>query len=92
MPPLIDSRTQGKTVSQALIAALQNPALFPHPVEGFQVNETHISWVLLVGTILWGFFGYSTMSKRKDPDVPVRVAAALVSCELGQHFGESVEV
>jgi multidrug efflux pump subunit AcrB len=45
----------------------------------FFTEHRHISWVLLVGTILWGFFGYSTMSKRKDPDVPVRVAAALVS-------------
>ena len=36
-------------MSQALIAALQNPALYPHPVEGFQVIETHISWVLLTG-------------------------------------------
>lgn len=36
-------------MSQALIAALQNPALYPHPVDGFQVIETHISWVLLTG-------------------------------------------
>ncbi|MFO2465501.1 AAA family ATPase [Pseudomonas sp. 15FMM2] len=36
-------------MSQSLIAALQNPALFPHPVEEFQVIETHISWVLLTG-------------------------------------------
>ena len=40
---------QGSNVSQALIAALQNPALYPHPVEGFQLIETHISWVLLTG-------------------------------------------
>lgn len=36
-------------MSQALIAALQNPALYPHPVEQFQVIETHISWVVLTG-------------------------------------------
>ena len=36
-------------MSQSLIAALQNPALYPHPVDGFQVIETHISWVLLTG-------------------------------------------
>ena len=36
-------------MSQALIAALQNPALYPHPVDSFEVIETHISWVLLTG-------------------------------------------
>lgn len=36
-------------MSQTLIAALQNPALYPHPVERFEVIETHISWVLLTG-------------------------------------------
>jgi aminoglycoside phosphotransferase family enzyme len=36
-------------VSQSLIAALQDPALFPHAVDGFKVIETHISWVLLTG-------------------------------------------
>ncbi|MGV8783624.1 hypothetical protein ACV35H_33485, partial [Pseudomonas aeruginosa] len=40
---------QGYPVSQTLIAALQNPALYPHPVERFEVIETHISWVLLTG-------------------------------------------
>ena len=47
--PLCQHLQQGKTVSQALIAALQDPALYPHPVEGFTVIETHISWVLLTG-------------------------------------------
>jgi aminoglycoside phosphotransferase family enzyme/predicted kinase len=36
-------------VSQTLIAALQNPALYPHPVTAFNVIETHISWVILTG-------------------------------------------
>ena len=36
-------------MSQNLIAALQNPDLYPHEVEGFQVIETHISWVILTG-------------------------------------------
>ena len=40
---------EGFAVSQALITALQNPALYPHPVDGFQLIETHISWVLLTG-------------------------------------------
>jgi len=45
----------------------------------FFTENPHISWVLLVFTILWGIFSYAKMSKRKDPDIPVRVAAALLS-------------
>src|SRR6476661_4653285 len=42
-------------------------------------ERRHVAWVLLVGTILWGFFSYARMPKRKDPEIPVRVAAAIVS-------------
>lgn len=60
-------------MSQSLIAALQNPALFPHPVEGFQVIETHISWVLLTGPYVYkfkkpvnfGFLDFTTLAARK---------------------------
>ena len=31
--------SEGSPVSQSLIAALQNPALYPHPVEGFQSSK-----------------------------------------------------
>lgn len=41
------------------------------------VETRHVAWVLLVGTVLWGVFSYSRMPKRKDPDVPVRMAAAM---------------
>lgn len=59
-------------MSQSLIAALQNPTLFPHPVEGFQVIETHISWVLLTGPYVYkfkkpvnfGFLDFSTLEAR----------------------------
>lgn len=59
-------------MSQALIAALQNPALFPHPVEQFQVIETHISWVLLTGPFAYkikkpvnfGFLDFSSLADR----------------------------
>ena len=43
----------------------------------FFVETRHISWVLLIATCLWGFFGYLSMPQRKDPDIPVRVAVAL---------------
>ncbi|GIZ12233.1 bifunctional aminoglycoside phosphotransferase/ATP-binding protein [Pseudomonas sp. NCCP-436] len=60
-------------MSQALIAALQNPALYPHPVEGFQVIETHISWVLLTGSYAYkikkpanfGFLDFTTLDARR---------------------------
>jgi aminoglycoside phosphotransferase family enzyme/predicted kinase len=60
-------------VSQALIAALQNPALYPHPVEGFQVIETHISWVLLTGPyaykvkkpVNFGFLDFTDLASRQ---------------------------
>ncbi|WP_437883723.1 AAA family ATPase [Pseudomonas sp. LRF_L74] len=60
-------------MSQALIAALQNPALYPHPVEGFQVVETHISWVVLTGPFAYkikkpmnfGFLDFTTLEARK---------------------------
>ncbi len=60
-------------MSQALIAALQNPALYAHPVEGFQVIETHISWVLLTGPyaykfkkpVNFGFLDFTTLDARR---------------------------
>jgi aminoglycoside phosphotransferase family enzyme/predicted kinase len=60
-------------VSQSLIAALQNPALYPHPVEGFQVIETHISWVLLTGPyaykvkkpVNFGFLDFTGLQARE---------------------------
>ena len=60
-------------MSQALIAALQNPALFPHPVKAFQLIETHISWVLLTGEYAYkikkpmnfGFLDFTELSGRK---------------------------
>lgn len=55
-----------------MIAKTRNTARF------FTENR-HISWVLLIGTILWGVFGYVTMPKRKDPEIPVRAAVAIVS-------------
>jgi multidrug efflux pump subunit AcrB len=45
----------------------------------FFTENPHISWVLLVFTILWGVFSYASMPKRKDPEIPVRVAAALLN-------------
>ena len=43
----------------------------------FFVENRHIAWVLLLGTALWGWVGFTGMPQRKDPDVPVRVAVAM---------------
>jgi multidrug efflux pump subunit AcrB len=40
----------------------------------FSVENPHITWVLLIGTVIWGVYGYFSMPQRKDPDIPVKVA------------------
>ncbi len=60
-------------MSQALITALQNPALYPHPVKDFRVIETHISWVVLTGDYAYkikkpmnfGFLDFTELSARE---------------------------
>ncbi|MDX2032060.1 MAG: efflux RND transporter permease subunit [Blastocatellia bacterium] len=53
-----------------LIAATRNSARF------FTENR-HISWVLLIATMLWGVYGYMAMPKRKDPVLPLHYVVAL---------------
>ena len=50
-----------------------------HNTARFFVETRHISWVLLIGTLLWGVYGYLQMPQRKDPEIPVRQALALCS-------------
>src|SRR3989441_2349097 len=50
-----------------------------HNVPRFFVEHPQVSWVLLVGVLVWGWFGYHSMPQRKDPDIPVRVAVAACS-------------
>ena len=60
-------------MSQTLIAALQNPALYPHPVDRFELIETHISWVLLTGPyaykikkpVNFGFLDFTSLDARE---------------------------
>jgi multidrug efflux pump len=42
----------------------------------FFTENRHVSWVVLLGVILWGIYGYTTMPKRKDPIITARVAVA----------------
>lgn len=56
-----------------LVDNLKNASCFPHPVENFEVFETHISWVLTTGEyaykikkpIDFGFLDFSSLEKRK---------------------------
>src|SRR4029077_15205776 len=50
-----------------------------HNLSRFFVEHAQVSWVLLVGVLVWGWFGYHSMPQRKDPDIPVRVAVAACS-------------
>lgn len=67
-------------MSQALIAALQNPALYPHPVDGFQVIETHISWVLLTGPYAYKIKNRLTSGFSTSPSSMHAVISAKKSC------------
>jgi multidrug efflux pump subunit AcrB len=48
-----------------------------HNTARFFLEHRQIAWVLLISTVLWGWYGYNSMPQRKDPDLPVRVAVAL---------------
>jgi len=43
----------------------------------FFVHNRQIAWVALFATLASGLYGYLKMPKRKDPDIPVRVAVAI---------------
>ena len=45
--------------------------------------------MLLVGVLIWGWFGYKSMPQRKDPNIPVRVA--LASCSWPGATAQQVE-
>src|SRR5882724_7717854 len=58
-------------------------------VPRFFVEHPQVSWVLLVGVLIWGWFGYHSMPQRKDPNIPVRVAVA--SCSWPGATSQQVE-
>ncbi len=55
-----------------MIAKTRNTARF------FTENR-QIAWVVLVAVLLWGAVAYVSMPKRKDPELPVRFAAAAIA-------------
>jgi len=48
-----------------------------HNTARFFVEHRQIAWMMLLGTVLWGWYSYNSMPQRKDPDIPVRVAVAM---------------
>lgn len=48
-----------------------------HNLARYFTENRQVGWVLLVGTILWGVLGYMWMPKAKDPNLTIRVAAAV---------------
>ncbi|MFA5493413.1 MAG: AAA family ATPase [Porticoccaceae bacterium] len=62
-----------ETPVNGLIESLHNPSLYNHPVTGFELIETHISWVILTGTfaykikkpVNYGFLDFSTLDSRR---------------------------
>ena len=58
-------------------------------VPRFFVEHPQVSWVLLLGVLIWGWFGYKSMPQRKDPNIPVRVAVA--SCSWPGGTAQQVE-
>jgi multidrug efflux pump subunit AcrB len=60
-----------------------------HNTARFFTETRQISWVLLIGTVLWGIFGYLGMPQRKDPDIPPRQALAI--CAWPGASAEKVE-
>jgi multidrug efflux pump subunit AcrB len=55
----------------------------------FFVEHPQISWMLLLGVLVWGWFGYTSMPQRKDPDIPVRIGVAI--CPWPGATAEQVE-
>lgn len=56
-----------------LINALQDPSLYPHPVDELKVLETHISWIILTGSHAYklkkpldlGFLDFRDLESRR---------------------------
>ncbi|MBL8150469.1 MAG: efflux RND transporter permease subunit [Blastocatellia bacterium] len=59
-----------KSKDQKLIEKTQNSSRY-------FVENRQVGWVLLILTIVWGTYSYFAMPQRKDPEVPVRQAAAI---------------
>lgn len=50
-----------------------------HNTARFFTEHRQVSLILLIAVFIWGWYGFSEMPKRKDPNIPVRVAVASTS-------------
>ncbi len=48
-----------------------------HNTARYFTEQRQVAWVALIGTVLWGVFGYFSMPQRKDPDIPVITAMVI---------------
>ena len=60
-----------------------------HNTARFFTEHRQVALILLLAAFAWGWFGYHHMPKRKDPNIPVRVAAA--QCQWPGATAEQVE-
>ena len=60
-----------------------------HNTARFFTEHRQIAMVLLLATFCWGYYGYNHMPKRKDPNIPARVASA--QCPWPGATAEQVE-
>jgi len=60
-----------------------------HNTARFFTEHRQVGLILLLATFFWGWYGYNHMPKRKDPDIPVRVASA--QCQWPGATAEQVE-
>src|SRR6267154_5591638 len=55
----------------------QHPIKSTRNISRYFIENRQVAWVLLLGTVIWGWYGYHHMPQRKDPSIPVRVAVAV---------------
>src|SRR5919206_84657 len=48
-----------------------------HNTARYFTEQRQVAWVVLLGTVLWGIYGYFHMPQRKDPDIPVITAMVI---------------
>ncbi len=60
-----------------------------HNTARFFTEHRQVSMKLLIATFAWGWYSYQNMAKRKDPNIPVRVASA--QCQWPGATAEQVE-
>src|SRR5581483_8755169 len=60
-----------------------------HNTARFFTEHRQVAMVLLLANFAFGWYGYQQMPKRKDPNIPVRVAAA--QCQWPGATAEQVE-